>query len=163
MSVAAIAPEQAHAGEVTAVKEVRDRDARLLRAAKQGLVKAGNNSVRAAWRFGQALDSFTDRYDQGQLARSVGLSVGTVYKYRKFYGLYQRPELAVRASEELETFDVGLLIRLAGESAPVEHGRPLAGRHWQYTCTRCHSTEVRRVEVDDGGNLTDADEELVTA
>ena len=136
------------AGAKAARKEVSSRDARLLREAKGGLVKAGNSSVRAAWRFGQALDSFMDKYTQPQIAEAVGLSAGTVYKYRKFYGLYQRPELAVAASEQLETFDIGVLIALHGDLEPVEHGRPLAGRRWLYRCTHCQSTEIRREEID---------------
>lgn len=134
---------------------------RLLRRSYQNLVKAGHNSVRAAWRFGQTLDSFSDRhtgYTQAQLAEATGLSTGTVYKYRRFYHLYDTPELAVQASEELETYDIGVLIELHGLSSPVEHGRPLAGRHYRYVCRTCQSHDVRRQEIDGAGNPVGDDE-----
>jgi hypothetical protein len=122
----------------------------LLRRSYANLVKAGHNSVRSAWRFGQTLDSFSDRhtgYTQLQLAEATGLSVGTVYRYRRFYGLYQTPELAVQASEELETYDIGVLTELQGQLTPVGHGRPLAGRHWVSTCRSCGSHDVSRDEI----------------
>lgn len=157
----------------TAGKDVSPEVVRTLKRSYANLVKAGHNSVRAAWRFGQTLDSFSDRhtgYTQAQLADAMGLSIGTIYKYRKFYGSYQTPELAVAASEQLETYDVGVLIALRDASAPVEHSRPLAGRHWKYVCRHCRSTDVGRFELDEDGNPLadeeDADEpagDLVTA
>lgn len=145
-------------------KAVDASTARLLRRSYQNLVKAGDNSVRAAWRFGQTLDSFSDRhtgYTQIQLAEATGLSTGTVYRYRRFYGSYQTPELAVQASRDLETYDIGVLITLHDQLHPVEHGRPLAGRHWQHTCRNCHSTDIARVEIDADGNLIEAEDEEV--
>lgn len=139
-------------------KDVDPSVARLLRRSYANLVKAGHNSVRAAWRFGQTLDSFSDRftgYTQLQLAGATGLSPGTVYKYRRFYGLYQSPELAVQASEDLETYDIGILIALQGQLAPVAHGRPLAGRRWQHSCRTCGSTDIARLEIDENGNLVE--------
>jgi transcriptional regulator with XRE-family HTH domain len=149
---------------MTTGKDIDAGTARLLRRSYANLVKAGHNSVRAAWRFGQTLDSLSDKhtgYTQAQLAEATGISTGTIYKYRKFYGLYQTPELAVQASEELETYDVGILIALFGQTAPPEPGRPLAGRHWRYFCRACRSHDVGRVEVDEEGNPVE--EEAVLA
>jgi transcriptional regulator with XRE-family HTH domain len=147
----------------TAGRAVDASTANLLRKSYANLVKAGHNSVRAAWRFGQTLDSFSDRhtgYTQLQLAEATGLSTGTIYKYRRFHGLYQTPELAVQASGELETYDIGALIELRNQLAPVPHGRPLAGRHWRYRCGKCQSHEVIREEIDADGNLVAAGDEL---
>jgi len=144
-------------------KTVDSGTARLLRRSYANLVKAGHNSVRAAWRFGQTLDSFSDKhtgYTQLQLAEATGLSTGTIYKYRRFYGLYQSVDLAVQASEELETYDIGVLIELHGQLHPVEHGRPLAGRHYRYVCRACQSHDVGRVEIDEDGNLIENEDEL---
>jgi hypothetical protein len=147
-------------------KSVDASTARLLRRSYANLVKAGHNSVRSAWRFGQTLDSFSDKhtgYTQVQLAEATGLGTGTVYKYRRFYGLYQTPELAVQASEELETYDIGVLIELHGQLHPVEHGRPLAGRHWRYTCRNCYSSDVGREEVDEDGEPVGDENELAAS
>jgi hypothetical protein len=46
---------------------------RVLRLSYAQLVKAGGDSVRSAWRFGQTLDSFSDAYNQRQLADAMGL------------------------------------------------------------------------------------------
>lgn len=113
------------------------------------LVKAGNDSVRAAWRFGQTIDSLSDTYTRQQLADAIGLSAQTIYRYHRFYGAYQRPELALAAADQLETYNIDTLWRLANDLDPlVEHGRPLAGRRYRYRCARCASTEVRREEIE---------------
>ena len=133
-------------------KAVDASTARILRLAYQGLVKAGNDSVRAAWRFGQALDSFSDSYTRLQLADALGISTATVDRYRRLYRAYQRPELALQASAELETFNIDVITELQHMLHPVEHGRPLAGRHWTSVCRACHGTDIARVEVDEDGN-----------
>jgi hypothetical protein len=120
---------------------------RALKASYKQLVKAGNDSVRAAWRFGQCLDSFTDAYSLAQLADAVGLSIATVYRYRRLYAAYQRPELALEASEQLETYNIDTLVQLQGGLLPSEHGRPLAGRRFHYRCRHCRSTDVAREEM----------------
>ena len=139
----------------TISREVDAGTARLLRKSYANLVKAGHNSVRAAWRFGQTLDSLSDRhtgYTQEQLATATGLSTGTLYKYRRFHGLYRTPELAVQASEELETYDIGVLIALHGHASPVDHGRPLAGRHWRSVCRTCHGSSLKHPDNGDNCN-----------
>jgi len=93
-----------------------------------GLVKAGQDSVRAAWRFGQCVDSFTDAYTLIQLADAMDLSIGTLYRYRRLYAAYQRPELALEAAEQLETFNIDTIWRLQNDLHPVTHGRALRGR-----------------------------------
>ena len=114
----------------------------------KSLVKAGNDSVRSAWRFGQTVDSFTDAYTLAQLADAMGLSAGTLYRYARLYRAYQRVELAIAASEQLETFNIDIIWQLQNQLGPIEHGRPMAGRRYRYTCNHCHSTDVARVEID---------------
>jgi hypothetical protein len=133
-------------------KEVDARTEHVLRLAYRGLVKAGKDSVRAAWRFGQAIDSCTDSYTLLQLAGALGVHPGTVSRYLRLYRAYQRPELALEASEQLETYNIDVITALQHMLHPVEHGRPLAGRHWTSVCRVCHSTDVARVEVDEEGN-----------
>jgi hypothetical protein len=122
--------------------------ASLLAQAYKSLVKAGNDSVRSAWRFGQTIDSFTDDYTMAQLADAMDLSTGTLHRYARLYRAYQRPELALRASEQLETFNIDIIWQLQNQLSPVEHGRPMAGRRYRYTCNHCHSTDVGRIEID---------------
>jgi hypothetical protein len=124
------------------------------------LVKAGEDSVRAAWRFGQCVDSFTDTYFMYQMATWMDLSTGTLYRYVRLYKAYQRPELAVQASRELETYNIDLLWRLKDDRYPVEHGKPLRGRHWKGICHHCGGHDVGRIEVDKDGHPLVSDEEL---
>jgi len=133
-------------------KALSARDAQVLRLAYQGLVKAGNDSVRAAWRFGQALDSFSDRYTQLALAGALGVSTGCISRYTKLHRAYQRPELALEAAEQLETYNIDIITALRYQLRPVEHGRALAGRHWTYVCRQCRSHDVGRVETDADGH-----------
>jgi hypothetical protein len=118
-----------------------------LRLSYDQLVKAGNNSVRAAWRFGQTLDSFSDAYTRPQVAGAIGLSVTTIDRYRRLYHAFQRPELAVEASAQLQTFNIDTITELRDQLMPVGHGRPLAGRHWRSTCHNCGSHDVGREEI----------------
>ena len=129
-------------------REVDTRTARALKLAYRSLVKAGDDSVRAAWRFGQTLDSFSDAYTQLQLADAMGLSVSTIQRYRRLHAAYQRPELALEASRQLETFNIDTITELQNQLGPVQHGRPMAGRHYRYVCRNCGSDEVGRDEID---------------
>jgi transcriptional regulator with XRE-family HTH domain len=122
----------------------------LLADAYANLVRAGTDSVRAAWRFGQTIDSFTDHaigYTMAVLADAMGLSASTLYRYRRFYAAYQTPELAIRASKKLETFNIDIIWELQNQLSPVDH-RPLAGRRFRTFCTHCRSSDVARVEID---------------
>jgi transposase-like protein len=107
---------------------------KALRLSYDSLVRAGHDSVRSAWRFGQTIDSFSDAYTMKELAETVGLSAGTLYRYHRLFAAYQRPELAIAASEQLETYN-------------IEHARPRAGRRFRYRCHHCKSTDVGREEI----------------
>jgi transcriptional regulator with XRE-family HTH domain len=149
----------------TSTSSARTVDAGALRALRlsyKSLVKAGNDSVRAAWRFGQTLDSFSDSYTQLQLADGMELSVSTIARYLRLYRAYQRPEQAVEASVQIESYNIDLLVELQNQLAPVGHGRPLAGRHWLSVCRVCRSHDVGRIEVDEDGNPV-TDEEAAEA
>lgn len=136
----------------TAGRAVDAGTVRTLKLAYKGLVKAGNDSVRAAWRFGQTLDSFSDSYTQIQLADAMDLSVSTIARYQRLYRAYQRVEEALEASAQLETYNIDVITELQNMLKPVEHGRPLAGRHWRSVCRTCHGTDIARVEIDADGN-----------
>jgi transcriptional regulator with XRE-family HTH domain len=114
--------------------------------AYKSLVKAGNDSVRAAWRFGQTLDSFSDSYRQTELADAMGLSVSTLQRYLRLYRSYQRLELALEASDQLETYNIDTIVELHDQLNPVHH-RPLAGRRFRFSCRACGSHEVKREEI----------------
>jgi transcriptional regulator with XRE-family HTH domain len=133
---------------VTTGRAVAADDAAFLKEHYTGLVKWGEGSVRAAWRFGQALDSRTDLYTRKQLAEAVGVTPGTVTRYLRLYYAYQRPELAEEAARALETYNIDTITALRDDLAPIEHGRPMAGRRFRYRCTHCGGHEVRREEYD---------------
>jgi len=134
---------------------VDGQTARLLREAYGALVKAGRDSVQAGWRFGQMIDSTTDRYTRSDLAEALDLSVGTLGRYLRLYHSFQRPELAVAASNQLETYDIGIITELAGQLSPVNHARPYAGRRYRYRCQHCQSTEIQREEITDPAELAE--------
>jgi hypothetical protein len=127
-----------------------------LQMAYQQLVRAGNDSVRAAWRFGQTIDSHSDSYTRRQLADAMGRSVSTLNRYHRLFAAYQRPELAVEASEILETYNIDLVWALQSQMMPTEH-RPTLGRRYRYRCQHCHSTEVGREEITDPAELAELD------
>lgn len=122
------------------------------------LVKWGEGSVEASWRFGMTIESLIRAYTKREMAESLGVTVGTINRYHRFFGAFQRPELAVEASELLETFNIDLLWKFAMDGNMPERGRAMAGRHFRYRCSACHRTDtVQREEYDPetGKTVTD--------
>jgi hypothetical protein len=152
-------PTPGNPGTTTPGRRVDAGTLNTLEMSYGGLVKAGQDSVRAAWRFGQCVDSFTDAYYLTQLADAMNLSVGTLYRYRRLYFAYQRPELALEAAEELETFNIDTIVQLKDDRKPVRH-KTLRGRHWRSKCHHCGSHDVGREEVDKDGHPVVSDEAL---
>lgn len=128
-------------------------DAELLRGSYSQVSRSSGNSVRAAWRFGQMLDSMSDAYTRADMAIMVGVSVATISKYMKFYASFQRAELALDLAERIESWDVQVLI-LATETGDIPVRRPLAGRHYRYRCNHCHSDDIAREEYDPDSLVT---------
>lgn len=126
---------------------------RELRESYATVVSSNRDSVRASWRFGQRIDSYSDQYTRAQLAEALQLSVGTLGRYLRLYRTYQRPELAEDAARQLETYNIDLIVEMA---RPV-HARPTTGRRYRYRCTSCSSTEIARVEVTDPAELAELD------
>lgn len=131
-------------------------DVGLLKDAYQQVNRQAGNSVRSAWRFGQAIDSQTDYSTIRDISYVMGLSYATIHKYHKFYGCFQRPELAMELAEQIDSWDVQLLI-LTVEGGEAPERRPLAGRRFRYRCNHCHSDDIMREEFDP------ATDDLVTA
>lgn len=133
---------------ITACERPVDAEsARLLTMAYQSLVRAGRDSVRASWRFGQTIDSLSDAYTRAEIALAVGVSTSTIYRYTRLFFAYQRPELAEAAAVRLETFNIDVITALQGQLGPVKRARPLAGRRWRFRCTACGAHEVKREEL----------------
>src|SRR5215831_5706232 len=117
----------------------------------------GIDSVRMSWRFGQNIDSHRDTYTMKQLAECMDLSVGTLHRYLALYQAYQRPELAVEASQQLQTYDIGIISGLKDQRPP---GQGLAGRRFRYQCRHCHSTDITRLELNEDGQPLEPLEDL---
>jgi len=128
-------------------RAVDGETARLLSEAYGALVKAGRDSVRAGWRFGQMVDSTSDRYTRLEMANALHLSVGTLGRYLRLYHAYQRPELAEQAAASLESYNIDVIVELHDQLYPVAHARPYAGRRYRYRCQHCQSTEINREEI----------------
>ena len=119
-----------------------------LRVSHRALVKAGDDSVRAAWKFGRKIDQYTIRYTVKEMARAMGLSVGTLERYARLARMYQRAEDAIAVSRTLQTYNITLLCQLYDQRDPLGHARPLSGRRWRSTCLHCGGHEVAREEID---------------
>jgi hypothetical protein len=136
---------------ITAGRAVDAGTTTLLRTTYANLIKAGQDSVRAAWLFGQLVASLTDKvvgHSVPELAAAINVSPGTLYRYRRLYLAYQRVELAVQASEQLGTFDISIIWELQNQRSPLAPARPMAGRRFRSYCTHCRSSDVARVEID---------------
>jgi hypothetical protein len=141
---------------LTLVGRTVDAEAlRELRGSYATVVSSNRDSVRASWRFGQRLDSYSDQYSRAQLADAVQLSVSTIQRYLRLYRAYQRPELAEQAAQQLETFNIDLITELQNQLGPIGHARPAGGRRYRYRCHHCQSTEVGREEITDPAELAE--------
>jgi transcriptional regulator with XRE-family HTH domain len=123
------------------------------------LMKWGQGSIHAAWEFGDCLNKYLPSFmTKKALAEVIGVSVATVSRYMNLRDAYQRPELAQRAADILQTFDVTLITALVNNLDDGPVGRhPLAGRRYRHRCTSCGSTDIQREEITDPAELAELD------
>lgn len=115
-----------------------DESLMMLVSAFDNLVKAGEQSVIMAYRFGavvNALHGFS--YSYAEMGRQVDRSGTTVYGYRKFFLRYHSENEMLQAAVRLGTYDIGRLARDGSEDA---------GYHYGYQCTNCGALDqVKKV------------------
>jgi hypothetical protein len=109
-------------------------------AAYERLNKAGADSLRHAYSFGQVVDALSTMYTYDELGAAVGRSYATVYTYARLYRKYSSAQALVHMATELGTYDVS---KLCGNHSTTP------GRYVMQ-CGHCNSYDVhRRRETDE--------------
>lgn len=105
-----------------------------LHLAYDSLTKASEQSLRAAFDFGQIIDALANTYTFEVMADEIGRHRTTIALYSRLYRKFTRVEHLIAASRELGTFDIA---RLCSEQALV---------HYKiiYHCANCGSYDVQR-------------------
>jgi len=112
----------------------------LLYTAYANLVKAGKDSLTAAYQFGQVVDALYGYYSYEAMGREIGRSASTVQIYRKLFLHYPHEGALQETAQKLGTFDVS---KLAGRN-------PAVPVHWAYHCTNCGSSAIVREKAANG-------------
>lgn len=99
-----------------------------LKLAYNDLVKSGVGSLQFALTFGGVVDALCISYTLKSMAEALGVSTGTVSRYRRLYGRWNGDLSALLAkASEIESYDVGKLA--ADEVIP--------GPQYVNHCTNC--------------------------
>ena len=104
----------------------------LLYTAYANLVKAGKDSLSAAYRFGQVVDALYGYYTYAEMGREIERSAATVQIYRKLFQRYPHEGALQEVAQKLGTYDIS---KLAGRN-------PAVPVHWAYHCTNCGSSAI---------------------
>jgi len=105
-----------------------------LKLAYRGLVKAGLQSIRAAWKFGNTCWDMAEshprnpNYTQRAMGEVVGLSASRIGDYMALRRIYSTEDAVVERAESTGHYDVTFLI---GHSSPSRH-KKTNGRHDEY-------------------------------
>lgn len=94
------------------------------------LVKAGKESLSAAYRFGSIIAALHPYWTYTAMAEYLGITTSTISKYARLARKFSTESQLLRAAEQMETHDVGIL---AGLGVPSGHW------HTEYHCTNCGS------------------------
>jgi len=101
------------------------------------MTRAGENSLRAAYNFGQIADALKNAgISWDVMGHEVDRSAATIHKYANLYRRYPRVEMLLEASEYHDTFDVSILVR--PEDTQIGHGK------FGYQCGNCGSWDTHR-------------------
>jgi len=99
------------------------------------LNRAGEDSLRAAFAFGQCVDALSGiGYTYEQMGAEVDRHEGTIQKYATLYRRYARVELLIEAAKRYQTFDIA---RLTGSDEALQ-------AKYGYQCATCGSWDTHR-------------------
>lgn len=116
-------------------KKLRRENLVALKMAVEALVKAGDDSLRAAYNLGQIIDAlYATGYTYETMGDAVDRSPSTVAKYRRLFGMYAKVEDLLRTAHKYETFDVSILTG-SQEKLAAKFG---------YKCDDCGSWNTHR-------------------
>ncbi|HEY1705510.1 MAG TPA: hypothetical protein VGG75_37975 [Trebonia sp.] len=104
----------------------------MLAAAYEKLVKAGTDSLSAAYTFGQIVDALAGLYTLKALGAAIGHSAAMVSTYRRLYRAYPSEHALQHAAAELGTYDIS---RLCGNT-------PAVPVRYVYRCENCGSYDT---------------------
>lgn len=105
-----------------------------LRMAFDALVKAGDESLRAAYNLGLIIDALTLSYTYEVMAGAVDRKPGTVAKYAALYRRYPTVDDLIATAHKYDTYDVSIL-KGSAESLGSRYG---------YRCGNCGSWDTHR-------------------
>lgn len=91
------------------------------------LVRAGNGSLQAAYRFGSVVNALHGLYTYKQLGGVIDRTGGMVAIYAKLARSYPNENALLRTADQLQTYDIS---RLAG-------GTPSASATYVMLCNHC--------------------------
>jgi hypothetical protein len=106
-----------------------------LHDAFDALVRAGDDSLRKAYAFGQIVDALQGiGYTLGQMAAEINRTAPTVGKYAELYRRYPNVEALLRRAHQWSTADISILVR-DDDALHTKFG---------YQCGTCGSWDTHR-------------------
>ncbi len=105
-----------------------DENLMMLVSAFDKLVRAGEDSIIYAYRFGSVVHALHQFYSYAEMGRQVDRSGSTVHTYRKLFLRYGSENLLLQASARLGSYDVKRL---------SQDGDPGGGYHYGVQCLNC--------------------------
>jgi hypothetical protein len=112
----------------------RDTNLVKLHLAFDALVKAGDESLHAAYDLGQVIDVLVRLYTYKTMADEVDRKPVTIAKYRRLYLRYPTFDSLLMTAHKYDTYDVSILLGSA-ETLGVKFG---------YRCGNCGSWDTHR-------------------
>lgn len=125
----------------------------LLHSAYDALVKAGEDSLKKAYLFGNVVHALHGIFTYRQLGDELGVTPTTVSKYDKLYRKFPTEKALLDRSRELGTHDVGLL----ASDIPAVHYA------YAWHCTNCGSYAVVKERQEEGSGHSVAAQKAASA
>jgi hypothetical protein len=110
-----------------------------LQLAYESLVKAGSNSLSAAYRFGQVIDALSGPgyYTHRMLGEAIGRSGAMIGVYARLYRSYHSERHLLATADKMGTYDVSVL---AGKT-------PQVAVKYTFKCENCGSSDIVKERV----------------
>jgi hypothetical protein len=106
----------------------------LLHDRHDALVKAGEESLRKAYAFGNVVNALHGMFSYAQLGEELGRSAAMIGTYARLYRKYSTEQLLLATARAAGTFDVN---HLANDGAAVRYA-------YSFVCRNCGSDDVHR-------------------
>lgn len=90
-------------------RQIKGENLTALRMAFDALVKAGDESIRAAYNAGQ-IDALINLYTYETMAEAVNRSTKTIAKYARLYRRYPTFDALLLTAHRYDTYDISILL-----------------------------------------------------